>query len=95
MVKVVVNMNIEPGNFDTMNAAMKELVTLTVVEEGCISYNFCRKIEGENSYAILETWESQAALDAHLQSEHFLRIFPILSAHVTGEMEIATFDIIL
>jgi quinol monooxygenase YgiN len=95
MLKVVAKMTVAPEAKDSVTALVEELVAATVKEDGCINYNFCQELEGTDSYAIIETWASKEALDAHMQSEHFTRLIPEISALVTGEIEIAVFTVLL
>lgn len=58
---------------------LKELVAITRTEKGNISYTYCQDVKDPNSFAMLESWESQESMEAHLKSEHFLRIIPLLA----------------
>jgi quinol monooxygenase YgiN len=41
------------------------------LEKGCRRCEFCQSIEDENKLFILEEWDTQENLTAHLKSEHF------------------------
>ena len=45
---------------------------------GCLAYDLFQDLSCETTLAFLESWEDQAHLDAHMQSEHFKRIAPLL-----------------
>jgi quinol monooxygenase YgiN len=41
------------------------------LEKGCKRCDFCRSIEDENRFFLLEEWNTQENLMIHLKSEHF------------------------
>ena len=48
-----------------------KLVAPTRSESGCIAYNLHQDNENPAIFIFYETWESQAALEKHMNSEHF------------------------
>ena len=64
---------------DVALALIRELVAATRTEKGNISYTYCQDVNTPDTFAMLEVWESQEAMTAHLQSEHFTRILPQLT----------------
>ena len=42
-------------------------------DEGCIQYDLHSDEDDKYSFVFVETWENQEALDAHMQTEHFLK----------------------
>lgn len=64
-------------------AVARELVDATVKEDGCVTYEFCRK---GNFYIFFERWESQSALDNHFKMPHFVKCVPAMEAlRTSGE----------
>ncbi len=92
MLKVVAKMTIAPEKTEDALVFIRELVSATLEEEGCISYNFCQEAGSESAYAMIETWKDKAALDAHLSSEHFTRISPQLGTCTEG-MSLAVYEV--
>jgi quinol monooxygenase YgiN len=43
----------------------------TRMEKGCNRSEFCRSIEDENKFYLLEEWDSQENLKDHLKSDNF------------------------
>ncbi len=41
------------------------------MEKGCRRCDFCQGMENENRFFLLEEWDTQENLMAHLKSEHF------------------------
>ena len=95
MIKVVARLNFTSEGLEKLMPVIEELVAATVQEEGCVSYNFCKNVEVADAYAINETWESMAALDAHLNSEHFIRLVPQLRAEALGERDTSLYEVVL
>ena len=58
----------------------KKLVEETRKESGNISYTLNQSAENERLHAMIEVWESRAALEAHMASEHFKRLVPQMAA---------------
>ena len=54
-------------------------------EAGCLEYRTFRGIEGDALF-LKEEWESQAALDAHMETAHFLAFKTALEAATGKEM---------
>lgn len=76
MLRLVCHNYIRKENVEKALELTRELVRLTRQEEGCISYEYYRDTQKEGHFIMLEQWESQSALDKHMQSEHFKRIVP-------------------
>ena len=95
MIKVVAGMTIAPDKIDAAMDIVNELIAATVKEAGCIGYNFCKATDSEDAYAFIESWQDQAALDAHMASEHFGRLLPALGAYSTGEPQIAVYSVLV
>jgi quinol monooxygenase YgiN len=58
------------GQEQTVRAALTDLVTPTRGEEGCLSYDLYESGAAPGTFVTLESWRSQADLDAHLQTPH-------------------------
>ena len=78
-VNVVAMIDAKPGKRAAVLEAFKANVPAVLAEQGCIEYNavvdtegvgsFQAKI-GEDSFAVIEKWESLDALMAHAVSDH-------------------------
>ena len=85
-IKVVADSHVRAEAVDEFLAAATELVAETnAKDEGCIAYDVWRDNTDPLHLTVLEEWESQAALDKHSASEHFLRLVPVLQG--AGEPE--------
>ena len=71
MIHVVARMELNEGALDKMLAIMKDLVPVVRAEDGCITYNPCLDKDGNETFlTIVEAWESEEHLKAHLDSAH-------------------------
>ena len=84
MIKVVATLSIKPNEVDTFLTLAKKIVAATLeADGGCRSYSLCEDVNAVNTFAFIEEWESQTALDAHMQSTHFVELFPKISELTT------------
>ena len=56
----------KPGVEDELEAAMRDLVTATRLELGCIQYDLHRTTEGACIFVFYETWETKILWEAHM-----------------------------
>jgi quinol monooxygenase YgiN len=67
---VVAVITAKPGSEKQVEEALNALIEPTRAEAGCISYNLFVSAADPATFITVETWGSQADLDAHLQSPH-------------------------
>lgn len=66
MIKVVAKRFLKENSIDEYTEVAKELVDFTRAEDGCVDYGLYYDRE-RNLAVMMETWESQAYLDKHLE----------------------------
>jgi quinol monooxygenase YgiN len=60
---------------DEVERLFRELRAASLAEEGCLGYEVCRgDADAPGTFVLYEKWADQAALDAHYQKEHFVRL---------------------
>lgn len=64
-----------------------ELVEFSLKDKGCIGYDLYASTTEDDRFLILETWESEADLKAHMETEHFKRLVPRLQDLATMTTE--------
>ena len=70
MIGVVAKLNVKPemaAEFEDVFLTLSEAVRAN--EPGCIMYQLCK--DPDDTYVVMEMYESEEALAAHGQSEHF------------------------
>lgn len=87
MIKVVAKNYIAADKVDQCIELVKELVEQTKKEAGCISYKMYQDIKEPSLLTMIETWESEEALQAHMASPHFTRLVPQIGALAIKETE--------
>ena len=71
MILVTIKIDVRPAKQKELEQTLSALAVRVRKEEGCVSSEFYREVENENALCVLEQWESQADLDAHLRSDNF------------------------
>ncbi len=61
---------VHPDDMDAVRSAAIVMMDETAKEQGCITYRFYEDLEHHGRMRVYEEWESEAALEAHIQSEH-------------------------
>ena len=70
MIVVAGTAPLQPGKGAQAEKLIEEVVRLTRAETGCHSYTFYTTVGDPNTIHVFEEWESDAALDAHMQQPH-------------------------
>ena len=66
-IRVVARFAVKPEFVDEFKkAALETMVTPTRKEPGCIEYDLCQDQADPTRFAMIETWEDDAALATHL-----------------------------
>jgi len=74
MLKLVVVHTVKAEFVEKIMDTAAELVKKSQQEPGCISYTFVKDSLTPNKFLFLEEWESEAALEVHGKTEHFVTI---------------------
>ncbi|MDR2615424.1 MAG: antibiotic biosynthesis monooxygenase [Oscillospiraceae bacterium] len=78
-IRVVAGNYVREDAVEDYLAVVRELVEKTnELDRGCVSYQLARDLSDPLHFAVIEEWEDQASLDAHMKSEHFTRLIPEL-----------------
>lgn len=72
-------------------AALRAVVAPTHGEKGCLKYTLQRGVGAPGKMVVLERWESQAHLDAHLKAPHIKALFAKAKTLV-GESDITVYE---
>ena len=76
MVHVIARMEIKPGCMEKFLEILLNNVPTVLAEEGCHRYESCFDTKEETKgkfVTILESWESEAHLKAHLATPHMAK----------------------
>jgi len=73
VIGIVARVKVKAGSEAAFETAAGELVACTRTEPGCIEYALWRT-DRADTYAFVERYEDDAAIEAHVKSEYFRRI---------------------
>ncbi|MEG2695250.1 MAG: putative quinol monooxygenase [Acinetobacter sp.] len=76
MLKLLAEDFIQVDKIDLVLPLYQELVAKTKLEQGCIAYDLYHDLRDQGHFVFVEEWVDRAALDVHVQSEHFQRLVP-------------------
>ena len=71
MILVIIRMKVLSEKRMELSQTVTSLSGSIRMEKGCRRCDFCQSLEDENRLFLLEEWETQESLMAHLKSEHF------------------------
>jgi len=71
MIVVITRMSVLPKKRLELTQTITSLSGFTRAEKGCAYCELCQNIEDENRLFLLEEWDTQENLMAHLKTEHF------------------------
>jgi quinol monooxygenase YgiN len=95
MIGVIATMKIKPEAAETFEAAMRELVSATRANEpGVTIYQFCRSQKAPDTYVVMELYQDQATLDAHMKSDWFRAAGPKLAPCLADRPILEKYDAI-
>ncbi|WP_312941866.1 putative quinol monooxygenase [Oscillibacter sp.] len=72
MIKVIAPSIIKKNHLSDALHLYELLVTETVKEQGCISYELFQTLDNPNSLTLIEEWEDEEALHHHTKTPHFI-----------------------
>jgi quinol monooxygenase YgiN len=70
-VVLVALLDVKPGGEDEALAALETVIEASHTEEDCVKYALHRDNQTPTRFVFVEKWNSQAALDAHMQTPHY------------------------
>lgn len=85
MLKVIAQDFINLDKIDVVAPLYRELVEKTRKEARCVSYELFINQKDPGHFIFIEEWPDRAALDTHCQSEHFIRLVPLIDKHQRQE----------
>ena len=79
MYKIVARLSVKKDKIEEFKETAKELIQKSSAEEGNVFYTLNQDTQDEQKFAFIECWKDEEAMKIHGESEHFTRIFTILS----------------
>ncbi len=92
MIALLAKMSVVAGKEVEFEAAMTELVEqVRANEPGNKLYTL---VKNDSGYAVMEIYENQEAVAAHMQSEHFRAAGPKFAGVLAGRPEILNYEVV-
>jgi quinol monooxygenase YgiN len=88
MITVAARVAIKPEMREKALAAASRMTVETHKEAGCLQYHFYTDIDDPNVLHVFEEWESDSALNAHLQTPHMAEFSAVLGQVVAEEPKV-------
>lgn len=70
-VKVIAFVSVKPGHEDRFVAAARPCIAASRAEPGMLYYDLWRETDGERRFVFNELYVDDAAVQAHMASDHF------------------------
>ncbi len=83
-LNIIATITIKPEYHEAFKPIFKRLVIGSRAEHGCVRYELNQSIENPNIYIVVETWQSQQAIDLHNTTPHFVEFANFAKEHVDG-----------
>jgi quinol monooxygenase YgiN len=85
---IVATVTVKAEFKDDVLKAIKTVVDATRKEPGCIFYDVYEDVNNPLKFVFIETWKSQAAIDFHNKTAHFLEFEQAIEGKTTLEASI-------
>ncbi len=92
MIIVNATITVKPGARDNIILKSNDLIELTRLEVGCISYKLFASTEDDNVLMMIEQWENFEDLESHMQTEHFLAYVEDIEDMINKNIDIAVYS---
>ncbi|TPR40445.1 putative quinol monooxygenase [Apilactobacillus micheneri] len=88
MIVVNVRMTVDPNKRAEYLKFINDLVDKSLKDKGNLAYAHYQDTNNENKYLILEHWDNQEDLDAHLKTKHLVNFQEHIGEFVTEKPEL-------
>jgi len=82
MIIFSLRITVSPAKSNEVLDTLRLLAGPTSVEAGCIRFGFYEDLSNENTFLLMEEWESEKDLDRHIRSEDFRKILAVMDTAV-------------
>ncbi len=84
-IRLTVQLPIKPGKASEFEAAAgPALARVKAEDKGCEMYDLFKSVDDDERYVMVESWASQADLDAHMKSPAMKDIGEAIGGFVAG-----------
>ncbi|MGH8516167.1 MAG: putative quinol monooxygenase [Panacagrimonas sp.] len=87
-VRVIARLPAKADKIEELKVILLSIIEPTRKEAGCLSYELLQNSADSSDFTFVETWDSAAALDAHMKSPHLTAALGKLGDLLGGAPEI-------
>jgi len=87
-IRVLALFKSKPEKCEALKNFLTKLIAPTRQEAGCLRYELHQNNADPSDFVFIEEWESDATLDAHLQSPHVQAALPLVGEYLTASPDI-------
>lgn len=91
MIRVVATHVVPEENFEAFKALAEKIVPASRQDPGNVYYVLSQSVEDPKVIAMIEAWESQEAIDAHMAAPHFQEYCPKMGELCSEPVKIEVF----
>ena len=93
-IRIVARIVANRDSVDQVCSILSDLVEPTRNESGCISYELLQNRTDQTDFTFVEEWASDAAIDAHLTTNHIKGALTKLPGLVSAEPDIRRYRVV-
>ena len=93
-LRVVARIPAQPDKVDELREVLTGLIAPTRQEAGCILYELLQNNADPTDFTFVEEWESDAALDAHLETDHIRAALARFGDLLSGDPDIRRYSLV-
>ncbi len=91
-LRVVARIIARPDHVDVVRSYLTELIEPTRKEPGCVSYELLQNRSDPTDFTFVEEWESDGALEAHLNTAHIRNAIASLAGLLAAAPDIRSYS---
>jgi quinol monooxygenase YgiN len=93
-LRVVARIVANTDSVDQVRSILSGIVEPTREESGCISYELLQNRSDPTDFTYVEEWSDEAAMDAHLATEHIKHALSKLAGLLASEPDIRKYSVV-
>lgn len=94
-LRVVARLIALPGQVESLQKVLSNLVEPTRQEDGCLKYELLQNKTDPTDFTFVEEWTTEAALETHLASKHIQTAINQLDGLIAAEPDIRRYNKII
>jgi quinol monooxygenase YgiN len=93
MILILGRARVHADQRDAALAAASAMSAASAAEAGCLEYSFWTSSEDPNTIGLVERWENDEALTAHMGQPHMATFITALGPTLDGGMDVVRHDV--